>query len=62
MFYLIKLIKLLFYYRNNNLELVERVLAIYNMALTDHVFVLDYQKNFKVESDLELMRQACLKM
>lgn len=48
--------------RSDNVELVEKVLAIYNMALTDHVFVLDYQNQFKVESDLELMRQACLKM
>lgn len=49
-------------YRSDNVDLVEKVLAIYNMALTDHVFVLDYQNQFKVESDLELMRQTCLKM
>ena len=45
--------------KSDNLELVEKVLAIYNMALTDHIFVLDYQKQYKVEKDLELMRQAC---
>lgn len=53
---------LIYYCRSDNIDLVEKVLSIYNMALTDHSFVLDYQNQFKVERDLELMRQACLKM
>lgn len=48
--------------RPKNIDIVERLLAIYNLALSEHTFVFDYQNKFKIESDIELLRQFCPEM
>ncbi|GAB0099409.1 activating signal cointegrator 1 complex subunit 2 [Sergentomyia squamirostris] len=47
---------------SNNLELVEGLLSIFTLSLSDNIFVSDYQKLYPIENDIEILRQACPKM
>lgn len=47
---------------SGNLDLVEALLSIYTLCLSDNVFVTDYQKHYPIEIDIEILRQACPKM
>ncbi|XP_059618286.1 activating signal cointegrator 1 complex subunit 2 [Phlebotomus argentipes] len=44
------------------LELVEALLSIFTLSLSDNVFVTDYQSFYPIENDIEILRQACPKM
>uniref|UniRef100_A0A1B0GQR2 Uncharacterized protein n=1 Tax=Phlebotomus papatasi TaxID=29031 RepID=A0A1B0GQR2_PHLPP len=45
-----------------NLDSVEALLSIFTLCLSDNIFVIDYQKLYPVENDIEILRQACPKM
>lgn len=37
----------------------EELIAILQEALTDHGFVVDYQRLYPVQDDMDILKQAC---
>lgn len=48
-----------FHFRSESLLPAESFIAILQEALSDHSFVIDYQKVYPIENDVEILKQAC---
>lgn len=45
--------------RKKSLAPAEQLIAILQEALTDHSFVVDYQRLYPVQDDMDILTQAC---